>query len=538
MLLAVVAACVVVSTGTFAYEPDLWQHLAVGRALWTTRSIPHAQVWTWPTYGTPDVLPSWGFRALLWPFWALAGVAGLYFWRWITTLAAFAILCASGRRMGARGATALVAVALCGLAYRSRAQVRPETLVAVLLALEIWILETRRLGGRDHGVWLLAVAVAWANVHLSYYLGFVVLGAYAAESWRRERRVPTRLLALAAGMAVVSLANPFGWRALWQPIDFALHGRKEVIYQDILELRPVDWSTHRTDGLPLVVLGWPLLLLWRARRRGVDLAEVLLCAWFTATGLAVRRFTGFHTLVAVPFLMRDLDAWIAARAWPRWSAPPRVRAAAACAACVLLCAPEWWRAGPPFRTAFPMEQVPVRACDFMAEHGVRGRAFNPFYFGGYLLWRFWPEYQRLPFIDIHQAGTPELRFRYMRAFYRPIGWSELEQRFRFDWVLLDRQQHGADRLLDFVDADARFALVFLDDVGAVYVRREGPLSGVAGRFGYGTLPAAPAGRSAVFQRCLADTSLRRRVVAELEREAAGSSWNRMATSALAALGAR
>ena len=31
------------------------------------------------------------------------------------------------------------------------------------------------------------------------------------------------------------------------------------------------------------------------------------------------------------------------------------------------------------------------ACDWIAAHGVRGRAFNQFFFGGYLLHRFWPE---------------------------------------------------------------------------------------------------------------------------------------------------
>jgi hypothetical protein len=187
------------------------------------------------------------------------------------------------------------------------------------------------------------------------------------------------------------------------------------------------------------------------------------------------------------------------------------------------------------RVGLHMEHFPVGACDFITAHDIRGRAFNPFYFGGYMLHRFGSQRDRLPFMDIHQAGTPELRFRYMRAFFRPIGWRELDQRYRFDWVLLDRAQHGADRLLDFLDADTSFALVFLDDAAAVYVRRDGPLRDVAMRFGYRTLPAAPAGRTPIFQRSLADSALRQRVIADLEREVAGSPWHRMAASALAML---
>jgi hypothetical protein len=60
---------------------------------------------------------------------------------------------------------------------------------------------------------------------------------------------------------------------------------------------------------------------------------------------------------------------------------------------------------------------PVAACDFMEKHGVRGRGFNDFFLGGYMLWRFWPDRGRLPWIDIHPEDRPALeRLAYHRAF--------------------------------------------------------------------------------------------------------------------------
>ena len=164
---AVVAAACVAFTVTFRLtDSDLWQHLLVGRVIWQTHAIPMRQIWCWPTWGEPQVLPSWGFRALLWPFWTLGGTLGLFLWRWLTTLLAFGLAWAAARRMGARGLTPLVVVALGALLYRQRSQVRPETLVVVLLALEILILETRRNGGPDRSWWLPMMACAWANVHI------------------------------------------------------------------------------------------------------------------------------------------------------------------------------------------------------------------------------------------------------------------------------------------------------------------------------------------------------------------------------------
>src|SRR5262249_16001505 len=101
---AVVAAlCVLGAVTTLIHDSDLWQHLLVGRGIWQTHSSPPPQLWTWPTHGAPDVLPSWLFRVLLWPFWNLGGLLGLYAWRWLTTFAAFALAYLAARRMGATG---------------------------------------------------------------------------------------------------------------------------------------------------------------------------------------------------------------------------------------------------------------------------------------------------------------------------------------------------------------------------------------------------------------------------------------------------
>src|SRR5262247_4005734 len=160
------------------FEPDFWQHLLVGKAIWQTHGVPKTQIWTWPTYGTPDITPSWLFRAIIWPLWERGGLWGLFAWRWLTTLATFGVAFVTARRMGSRGFAALGVLLLCVVAYRLRSQIRPETLVSVLISLQIWLLESRRRGGADRSVWVVAIAWVWANAHISYYLGFVILGAY------------------------------------------------------------------------------------------------------------------------------------------------------------------------------------------------------------------------------------------------------------------------------------------------------------------------------------------------------------------------
>jgi tetratricopeptide (TPR) repeat protein len=183
--------------------------------------------------------------------------------------------------------------------------------------------------------------------------------------------------------------------------------------------------------------------------------------------------------------------------------------------------------------AIDASYYPVRACDFMAEQGVRGRGFNPFFEGGYLAWRFWPERERLPFMDIHQAGGPEIRLEYMQAFARPEGWQALDRRFHFDYLVMDRRRHARTPLLDWLDADSTWALVFLDDAAALYVRRAGPLAGIASRFAYRRLPAGVAGLGPLGNAVASDSSVRDEVVAELQRQILDSPWHAGALSLLA-----
>jgi tetratricopeptide (TPR) repeat protein len=537
---------VVLSVSYVHYEKDFWQHLAVGRALWQLHAVPVTQLWTWPTYGAPAMTPSWGFRALIWPVWEAGGVGGLYAWRWLTTLAVFALALATARRMGARGMTPLVVIALCALTYRQRSQVRPETLAAVWLALTLalfewrrsgWSAERLRLAGpwRDPAWLFVPIAWAWVNSHVSHPLGWAALGAYLLDALARRRPGAARL-AIAGGAAVAaSLLNPYGWRAVLEPLEFFASQRNEPIFRIIPELYPLDLRYQLKNLLPLVLVGWPLLIAWRAARRRVDWAEVALAAGLLALSFGSNRFLGFTMVVAAPFLGRDLDAWVASRRWPAWTSPAWARAGLAASACLGLGIAEWSRDDLRLGVGLKLTEYPVAACDFIAREAIEGRGFNQFYLGGYLLHRFWPDRERLPFMDIHVSGTREDRDLYTFAMTDARAWRDLDRRHRFDYVLLRRVPYAGDLLLEHLDADSTFALVFLDDAAAVWVRHGGPLAQVAERFTYRELPAGVRRLGALGYAAMRDSARRARLVAELEHEVAGSRFHAYALGRLGSI---
>ena len=524
----VTAACIAIGVSHWIYETDVWEHLLVGRVFWSQHRVFTTSVWSWPAYGTPNVNPSWGFSALLWPFWSLGGIAGLHAWRWLTTLASFALLGLAARRLGARGLATFFVIAIAALVYRQRVQVRPETLAGVWLAFTVWILERARASERPRAAWaLVPVALAWANSHISFFLLFVLLGFHVLDAALARRWAAVRTLALAGVAALAAtLVNPFGAATLAAPLTFLFTRRNEPFFAAIAELQPIVWKQNLANGLPLLLAGWPVLLLFRARRGRIDRVEWLTAVVFTTLAFSSARFVATYVLAATPYLARDLDEAAAGWRLPRGFAGPWARTLVVSAACVLASVFDWTHGIAPLGFRLDTSRMPVAAADWMTAHDVRGRGMNHFQLGGYLLWRFWPERDRLPFMDIHGEDSPrDVRAAYQLAMSEPEGWRALDDRFRFDWVLLSRRYAHKRGLLDTVDDDERWSLVFVDDSAALYLRREGAMAPIAERFAYRTLGGSRATMTARVEAARGDPALKAEMEKELARQARETSVN-------------
>jgi hypothetical protein len=113
-------------------------------------------------------------------------------------------------------------------------------------------------------------------------------------------------------------------------------------------------------------------------------------------------------------------------------------------------------------------------------------------------------------------------------------WRQLDRERRFDYVLMPKRQFSGQRLLDFLDADSTtWALVFVDDAAALYLRRDGPLADLAAKEAYRLLPGGDEAFQRLGGRLGADSTLRSAVRVELERMIAASPWTSGAHDVLA-----
>jgi len=371
-----------------AGDSDSWWHLKSGQFILQEHRLPAPDRFSYATYlGKPayageeftrhfNLTMEWLAEVAMYAVYAAGGLTALVMLRAISLSAfcALAGLLVYRRTRGfyrALGATFAVAFVM-----HSFAGDRPQYFTFLFVAIAIDLLDARRW------LWLLPpLFLIWANCHAGFFLGWVVVCVYCADSlylrWRGKPAAGERTVWLAGIAAIlVSGINPNGFGVVRTLVNY----RQSAMISQIWEwYRPAAWEL---SPFTVLLYGGLLVLLWQ--RRKTRAADWLLFAAFGGAGLLAIRNVPLAAFAGAFVIAAYLPA-VAVRA-ADWAL-----AAVLLIATVVLVAEGrafQFRASP---------RTPVGAADFLAQHRIQGRMFNTWSQGGYFIWRLWPQ---LPvFID-------------------------------------------------------------------------------------------------------------------------------------------
>jgi hypothetical protein len=469
----IVALCAILLLGLFSreiYDSDFWWHLRTGQYIVEKHSLPVPDPFAWTTAEAHNAYPGeartrqfnltheWLAQVIFYAIWRAGGSAGVVAARAIA-LTAFCALAGliAWRRRGNLLAAVAATLASASVAH-TFALDRPYQFTWLLLAATMVILEFRR------PLWLLPpLFVIWANCHSGYFLGWVVIGAWCAESIVLRRRETA--LWFASGLAVLGSAlNPNGFQVLRTLLDY----QRSYLTSLLLEwARPSLWPPSPFSVLLVAAAG---VLVW-ARRR-VRIADWLIFTAFAAAALTAQRNTVLVALVA-PILIA---------AYLPWKIP--VPAATPHALTALLAAGLGVGIvrGSFFQGHTALWKVPQGAADFLALHNVTQPMFNTYEYGGYLIWRLWPG-QRT-FID-GRALSESVFQDYIRILYNhdasdgmPSG-EDLLNRYGIQVIVMNTFEYStgpvyllAPALAD--PAQTTWKLVYDDPQALVFMRTPPP----------------------------------------------------------------
>lgn len=468
---------------------DLWWHLAAGRYISAERVLPVPDPFSFTAGGRTWVAHEWLAELVMYRLHLAFGDIGPFV-LYAASMAAVVLLTLSTlRRTGTRLLPAAAWTAVLLGALYAYAGPRPQVAAFALMAAVIWLLE-RWVARPDRSIWALpAVFALWGNVHGSFAVGMaapalLLIGDIAAArlglhgSVRLCQRDRMRL-AVALGASVLALlCNPNGPALLLYPVTKL--GNPMLKY--LGEWHATDISDARS--WPFVVLATGYVSLVLLRRPRVPFSDGLVAAAFMLSAFWSLRFVPFAALylvvligralalpagseLPVPRALARLIAWREERS-RRMAHPTPLQQVLNVAVAVIVAAVVL-RSVKPYEAAGDT-RLPVAAVDRLGAEGLPGPLFHDYNWGGYLIWRLWP--QTHVFIDgrgddLYTSGG-ELR-RYFEVSYLDASADQVLDQYAIRTILYRRDTPLTRYLL----AGGQWAATY-DDGRVVRLERKRP----------------------------------------------------------------
>lgn len=489
------------------YEYDIWWHVAIGRDILATWSVPVTDRFAAAAAGRPYHDSHWLFQVVVALADRAAGMLGVQLvmvslWAGILALGWRSIRC----RLGFESAAVLVFI--MAMACVERFLPRPELVTFVGVAFFYWRFQAGRFRSRLDLLLLFAIQVAWVNSHGLFVIGPFIAGCYwlanlfaPAEARKRDLRP---LSVACAVVLLATLLTPYGW-GNW---EYAFLLFREAgpnapeQLKNVGELSPTFGAASR-GGIAF----WFYLLLLAgtavatacsiSRIRYPALSRTLVLLGLLAASLTGRRNMVLFALAAAPFAAEMLAAL-----------PPARRQLPRGLTVVLAAGMLAWAWFPLSGTYHARADIPGRFGmgatpsyfphnfpAFLERVGFRGQMFTSNHIGGFYLYHGYPG--RIPFTDgrweiYDLAIFPEIR----RAAASPQLWREFAARHAIDGMLLQHTTSEAALMLPWLRTSPDWKLVYLDAAASCWLPADAPVPAL------GLDPAGPLPAAARLDDCL------------------------------------
>lgn len=381
-------------------DPDVWWHLRTGEWIAQNHAFVHTDPFSFTRQGQPWINHEWLSDLLLYGIYRVAGWSGL-----IVVFGAITSLTLMLVFLRSPGKPYFAALALVLGAYASAPSwgVRPHTISLLLASVFLLVLD----GSEERPLllwWCIPLTLLWVNLHAEYALGIALLilflsgelldAAFGIREWSPSR-LRNLAIALVGCLAVVTI-NPNGLRMFRYPVETL---RSEAMQKYIAE-----WASpnfHDVKYLPVAAMLLGILFFLAVSPRKVRPRDLLLLVVFTAGALRSVRHISALVLVAVPVLSGLSQSWWHEQVRSPNAVSPRSPRRLAMNATVLMAflvfAMVRVRSVAEHQMDSEAENFPAGAAKYLASQRPLGPVFNHYNFGGYFIWKLYPQYR--VFID-------------------------------------------------------------------------------------------------------------------------------------------
>jgi hypothetical protein len=371
-------------------DPDIWWHLATGRWILQHHMLPTNDPFSAYGMDKPWYVYSWMFDLTVEFLYRWFGFVGIVLYeiavRVVVPVALFHLV----RSLIPNFWRAVIITAVSLYAVSHVLTPRPGMITILFCTIELDVLLAFRKSGKPKSLWLLPVLFAlWANWHIQFAYGLLILGVFAVEpildamlqrqSVLQSLRSTQPLWLTNVGCMLATFLNPYGPR-VYSTILVYMNQPKSFALLD--ELRAMSFRQPQHYVAMLLALAAAMAIGWRREKR--LLWPMLLCL---ACVLGFRSVKDVW-FIAVVSACAIADGWLPDRVeasrritWrERLLVPIGVLAVLAVAVRHYDLANSWLE----MQVAGNFPEV---ACQYIEKHHLQGPLYNDLNWGGFVIWR-------------------------------------------------------------------------------------------------------------------------------------------------------
>lgn len=458
---------------------DLGRHLANGELFWQGENRGAFLKTNFYSYTNSDfsfINHHWASGVLFFLIWKIFGFGGVHLFFLLLAFSAFGIFFYLAQKKGGYFWTFIFSLLLIPL-LAQRQEVRPEIfgcLFGGIFFLLLW--GSGRKIFSSNWLWLLPFfQLLWINLHISFFLGILILGIFLFQSGLDGfRGKDFFLFKKISGIFLACLAslflNPNGFRGVIYPLQifnnfgYALAENKSIRFLENFGMKNPNFFLLKI--VLLLLFGSFIWIVWK-KRKSFSWADFFLATVFSVMALSALRNMSLFAFFAWPILAANFRKIFLQKI----NLDPAVFSAGLLSWVVLIflvynpLAKGNWGLG--------LVEKNNASAEFFLGQNIQGPIFNNYDIGGYLIFHL--KNKEKVFVDNRPEAYPA---EFFQQTYIPMQedqkvWQEMATRHGFNSVFFYRHDltpWGQKFLVSLVD-DPSWAPVFVDDYAIIFLKR-------------------------------------------------------------------
>ena len=477
-------------------DSDIGWHIRNGEQMLVTHAIPHTDSFSSTMSGHSWYAWEWLYDILFAMIHHAFGLNGVVFYTAAIIAATFVLALYSGLRRGATLPVMLLLLILSLGAAAVHFLARPHVFSWLFTVIWFELLDSSSEEHRGYQrlVWLPPLMVLWVNLHGAFVVGFLLLATYLLAgvieyfTQHKTGEALSRIKWL-SGVAIATFAasfvNPYGYHL---QVHIYRYLSNHFLMNQISEFLSPDF--HRGAQQCFAALLILAVVVFASARQTIRISRLLvvICAAYLgcyatrnlpiagllitlavapilsdsmrnaskSSSMTLWLKTLFNRLDSFGLRMRNLELGLSGHLWMLaifvlglWACFDQGRVGS-----IQL-----------LHAYFDDKRFPVEATNYISEHRIREPIFSLDYWGGYLIYRIYPQ-DRVVLDDRHDLYGDEFFKEYLKVVLVQPGWGKVLDRLEVSWVLVP----GSSSLANMLRLTSQWTIAHEDGTAVLFQR--------------------------------------------------------------------